>query len=125
MSYGLTAERLKEVLPIGESLNGVTIRNHLTKVADRQNVELEGKANALTTCGRDWAALAKPGKPITPGIDGGYLRQWDDKSTNFEVIVGCSMPKLGAAKKFGYVQSIDDNPPATDNGGAEIAGHAR
>ena len=73
MSYGLTAERLKEVLPIGESLNAVTIRNHLTKVAERHNEELEGKASALTSCGRDWAALPKPGKPISLGIDGGYL----------------------------------------------------
>ncbi len=110
MSYGLTSERLKEVLPIGESLNASTVRNHLTKVAQRQNAELEGKASSLPSCARDWAALPKPEKPITLGIDGGYLRQWGDKSTNFEVIVGCSMPKQGAAKKFGYVQSIDDNP---------------
>jgi len=46
MSYGLTAERLKDVLSIGDTLNAVTIRNHTTKVADRQNAELEGKANS-------------------------------------------------------------------------------
>jgi len=57
-----------------------------------------------------WSKLPKPGKPITLGIDGGYLRQWDDKSSHFEVIVGCAMPKQGANKKFGYVQRIDDNP---------------
>jgi hypothetical protein len=110
MSYGLTAERLKEVLPIGDTLNAVTVRNHMTKVAERQNAELEGKPSSLTSCGRDWAALPKPDKLIILGIDCGYLRKWDDKSTNFEVIVGCSIPKQGTAKKFGYVQSIDDNP---------------
>ncbi len=109
MSYNLTAERLKDVLPIGDTLNAATIRNHLTKVAHRQEAELEGKAGHLTGCPREWAELPKPGKPITLGIDGGYLRQWGDKAKNFEVIVGCSAPKNAAARKFGYVQSVDDN----------------
>jgi hypothetical protein len=110
MSYGLTAERLKEVLPIGDSLNAATIRNHMTKVAKRQDAELQGKPSYLTGCPREWSDLPKPGKPITLGIDGGYLRLWEDKSKNFEVIVGCSVPKKGTPKKFGYVRSIDDNP---------------
>ena len=109
MSYNLTAERLKDVLPIGDTLNAATIRNHLAKVAHRQEAELEGKAGHLTGCPREWAELPKPGKPITLGIDGGYLRQWGDKAKNFEVIVGCSAPKNAAARKFGYVQSVDDN----------------
>ena len=57
----------------------------------------------------DRSELPKPDKPITLGIDGGYLRQWDDKAKKFEVIVGCSVPKQAASKKFGYVQSVDDN----------------
>ena len=110
MSYNLTAERLKDVLPIGDSINASTIRNHLTKVARRQDGELEGKAGHITGCPRVLSELPKPGKPITLGIDGGYLRQWDDKAKNFEVIVGCSIPKQEAPKKFGFVQSVDDNP---------------
>ena len=54
--------------------------------------------------------MPKSDKPITLGIDGGYLRQWDDKAKKFEVIVGCSVPKQAVSKKSGYVQSVDDNP---------------
>jgi hypothetical protein len=110
MSYNLTAERLKDVLPIGDTLNAATIRNHLAKVAHRQDAELEGKAGHITGCPRVRSELPKPGKPITLGIAGGYLRRWDDKANKFEVIVGCSVPKPAASKKYGYVQSVDDNP---------------
>jgi len=48
--------------------------------------------------------------PITAGIDGGYLRDWDSKKTNFEVIVGKSVPTDRAAKCFGFVQSYDPKP---------------
>ncbi len=100
MSYNLTADRLKDVLPIGDTLNAATIRNHLAKVAHRQDAELEGKAGHITGCPRVWSELLKPGKPITLGIDGRYLRQWDDKAKNLEVIVGCSVPRQAACKKL-------------------------
>lgn len=40
----------------------------------------------------------------------GYVRQWDDKKTHFEVIVGKSIPEEGSGKCFGLVQSYDDKP---------------
>src|SRR3954463_7005628 len=40
ISYGLTAELLKEVLPIGRGANASTLRSHLHRVAARQEAEL-------------------------------------------------------------------------------------
>ena len=54
--------------------------------------------------------LPPPEGPITAGIDGGYLRHWDNKKTNFEVIVGKSVPTDRPAKCFGFVQSHDPKP---------------
>jgi hypothetical protein len=48
--------------------------------------------------------------PLTVGIDGGYVRHWDNKKTNFEVIVGKSIPEEGASKCFGFVNAYDDRP---------------
>ena len=44
------------------------------------------------------------------GIDGGYVRQWDDKRKHFELIVGKSMPEEGEGKCFGFVQTYDEKP---------------
>ena len=38
------------------------------------------------------------------------MRHWDNKKTNFEVIVGKSIPEEGDSKCFGLVQSYDDKP---------------
>jgi len=53
---------------------------------------------------------AYPSAPITVGIDGGYVRQWDDKGKHFELIVGKSMPEEGENKCFGFVQTYDEKP---------------
>jgi hypothetical protein len=110
MSYGLTADLLKDVLPVGDSLNAATIRNRLHQVAKRQEKDLEGKPDCISGCPNEWGALAKPGKPMVIGIDGGYVRNWHDKKTNFEVITGKSLSKDVTAKRFGFVQKCDDNP---------------
>ena len=44
------------------------------------------------------------------GIDGGYLRDWEHKQTHFVTIVGKSVPAVGEAKCFGFVQSQDPRP---------------
>jgi len=110
MSYGLTADLLKELLPVGESLNAPTVRNHLHRVAKRREKELEGKPEYLPGCPYDWGKLPKPGKPLTVGIDGGYVRNWNEKKTNFEVIAGRVQSKQTSAKRFGWVQKIDNQP---------------
>jgi hypothetical protein len=106
---GLTANLLKEVLPIGESTNGATLRNHLHRVARRLEEDVATTPDHLDGCPREWAALPGPGKPIVLGIDGGYLRRWDKKKRNFEVIVGKGLAS-GNSKRFGFVQSRDPQP---------------
>ncbi len=44
------------------------------------------------------------------GIDGGYVRNWHEKNTNFEVVAGKSLSKVIASKRFGLVQIHDKNP---------------
>jgi hypothetical protein len=39
-------------------------------------------------CPAAWGRLPIPDGPITVGIDGGYVRDWDEKKGYFEVIVG-------------------------------------
>jgi len=110
MSYGLTVNLLKEMLPVNDSLSAETIRSHLHMVARRQDRELEGKPSCLTGCPNEWGNLPKPGKPITVGIDGGYIRDWHQKKTNFEIIVGKSFSATEPGKRLGFVQKLEDNP---------------
>lgn len=109
MAYGLTANLLKDVLPVGESTNGATLRNHLHRVARRLEEDVAKTPDHLDGCPREWAALPKPGKPIVLGIDGGYLRSWDEKNRHFEVVVGKSLARANN-KRFGFVQSEDPQP---------------
>lgn len=110
MSYKLTADILKDILPIGQTQNATTVRNHLHKIAKRQEKELEGKPEYISGCLNDWAKLPKPDKPITVGIDGGYLTNWHKKNKNFEIIIGKSFSKTKSAKRFGLVQKLDNHP---------------
>ncbi|MEO8963276.1 MAG: hypothetical protein ABI370_01190 [Gammaproteobacteria bacterium] len=45
-----TASMLKDVLPVGETENAATIRNHLHSIAKRQEKELEGKPEYISLC---------------------------------------------------------------------------
>jgi len=110
MSFDKTADLLSDVLPIHATHNGKSVRNHLHKTAKRQESELEGKPRFISGCANDWAKLPKPDKPITIGIDGGYVRSCVDKRSNFEVIVGKSLSQSKSSKRFGLVQSFDKEP---------------
>jgi len=41
-----------------------------------------------------------PWAPLTVGIDSCYVREWEDKKKNFEVIVGKSMLGRGTGLPF-------------------------
>ena len=110
LSFNKTVELLADVLPIGPTHNKETVRNHLHAIAKRQELELEGKPIGISGCANEWAKLPKPDKPITVGIDGGYVRSCIDKHSNFEIIVGKSFSKTQSAKRFGLVQAIDQRP---------------
>jgi hypothetical protein len=66
----------------------------------------------------DWETLPIPDGPIMVGIDGGYVRDWHEKKSHFEVIVGKSILAFHredeedrpSSKRFGFVQTLDEKP---------------
>ncbi len=111
VSYGMTAKMLKDVLPIDEKLGAATVRNHALQIARRSEEELgEERFSFIDSCPAEWRELPTPDGPMTVGIDGGYVRDWSNKKSNFEVIVGRSAPWEGNAKRFGFVHCHDEKP---------------
>jgi hypothetical protein len=110
MSYGMTVDLLTEVLPVNECLNAETVRRHVHKTAKRQDEQLKDQPRFISGCQYEWANLPKPGKPLTVGIDGGYVRDCENKKTNFEVIFAKSFSKTEAPKRLGFVQALDAKP---------------
>jgi hypothetical protein len=101
---------LKKIVPIGETENAATIRNHLHNIAKKQEKELEGKPEYISLCQNELDKFPKPGKPITVGIDGGYLKNWKSRNNNFEIIAGKSFSKTQRPKRFGFIQKCDAHP---------------
>jgi hypothetical protein len=86
-SYGLTIKAFKDFLPLDATLAINTVRHDTLKVAERLEAELgEEQWSFIDGSPRDWAKLPIPDGPITVGIDGGYVRSWEAKKKNFEVI---------------------------------------
>jgi hypothetical protein len=91
ISFGMTTALLKDVLPVAGTTNPETVRQHLHRVAARQDADLGASESGL----RDDGPAADqpspvPREAVIVGIDGGYLRNWHDKRKKFEVIVGKS-----------------------------------
>jgi hypothetical protein len=117
--FARTADLLKEVLPVGDSVNPETVRNHLQLTAERIEQELgeERQLHAFDGSEEQWEQQPLPDGPITVGIDGGYVRA-AHKQGWFEVIAGKSVvafrredeDEVPSAKCFGYVQSYDEKP---------------
>jgi hypothetical protein len=114
-SYGLTLKAFKDFLPLDATLAINTVRHDTLKVAEHLESELgEEQWSFIEGCPRDWAALLIPVGPITVGIDGGYIRSWEVKKKNFEVIVGKRTlafkrddeeeKPTSSSKRFGFVQ---------------------
>ncbi|WP_338877360.1 ISKra4 family transposase (plasmid) [Spirosoma sp. SC4-14] len=108
LSYSQTATLLKDVLPVDKKLNAATIRNHLGQVARQVDSHLSvaplTNPADLLVC---QSAVTEAEGPLVMGVDGGYLRDWSQKKTCFEVIVGKSVPAEQPAKCFGFVQGYD------------------
>lgn len=108
ISYEMATALLKDVLPVSPSTNAVTVRNHTHAVAQRLEEEMgEEKLFYASGCPGEVAELPHPDGPITVGIDGTYVRDWESKKKQFEIIVGKSIPDEGRSKCFGFVQSFD------------------
>lgn len=103
-----TANLLKDLLPVSETLSGTTIQNNLYDLVIDQEKEI-GEEQFMFDCGsiNERRALPRPERTMVVGIDGGYVRDWNEKKTIFEVIVGKSVPDERDAKCFGFVSSYD------------------
>src|SRR5271165_2232931 len=115
VSYGLTVELLKEVLPISQELSTTAIRQQVRRTAQRLEDDLgEEQDMFIGGCQRDWDQLLEPAAPLIVGIDGGYVHAKDQQSRAegwFEVIVGKSMSQDGESSKcFGLVNRYDTKP---------------
>jgi hypothetical protein len=111
ISFELAADLLKDTLPIAETVNAAGIRNHLHRVAERAEAALgDERVSFIEGCPGQWAALPRPEPPLTVGIDGCYVRQWEDKKAHFEVIVGKSLSEDRPSRCFGFVQTYDEKP---------------
>ena len=65
-----------------------------------------------------------PEGPIVVGLDGGYVRNWDDRKNSFEVVVGKSVPEDRDNRYFGFVQSRRRQAEAPDLRGSARPGPA-
>lgn len=111
VSFGVTVDLLKDVLPVGSTLNAETVRNHLHRMAARAEAELgEERPSFIEGFPPMWAKLPIPEGPIVVGIDGGYVRARDGTQSHFEVMVGKSIPEDRENRYFGLVQRDDDKP---------------
>jgi len=109
--YAAAAGLLADVLPIASGANATTLREHTLRVAERVEAELEEERSCfIDGCPADWARLPIPEGRIVVGLDGGYVRNWDDRKTNFEVIVGQSVPEDRDARYVGLVHTYDPKP---------------
>ena len=116
--YAKVVELLKDVLPVADTLNQETVRNHLHATADRIEQGLgEEPVCLFDGSDQDWEEQPLPDGPITVGIDGGFVRA-AHKEGWFEVIAGKSVvafrrednDETPSAKCFGFVQTYDEKP---------------
>ena len=109
--YAAAAGLLADVLPIVSGANATTLREHVMGVAERVESELEEeRACFIDGCPAQWQALPIPEGRIVVGLDGGYVRKWTDRKTNFELIVGRSIPEDREPRYVGLVHGYDRKP---------------
>ncbi|MGC1734642.1 MAG: ISKra4 family transposase [Pseudonocardiaceae bacterium] len=114
VSYGLSADLLGELLPLGRALHANTVRRGVQATAQRLEDELgDERFSFIDTCQLDREELPRPDLPLTVGLDGGYVHSAAQRSRRdgwFEVIAGKAVPAQGRASCFGYVQTYDTKP---------------
>jgi hypothetical protein len=109
--YAAAAALLADVLPMASGTNATTLREYTLCVAERTEAELgEECVSFIEGCPADWQQLPIPEGRIVVGIDGGYVRDWTAKKTNFEVIVAHSIPEDRPARYLGLVHGYDTKP---------------
>jgi hypothetical protein len=115
--YEKVVDLLKEVLPVSESTNHETVREHLQTIAERMEAELAEERQPDPVKTEADPALPLPDGPMTVGLDGGYVRA-AHKQGFFEVIAGRSVvafrrreeEAIPPSKCFAFVQTYDEKP---------------
>jgi hypothetical protein len=80
-------------------------------VAERAEAELgEEQSSFIDGCPADWQKLPIPESLIVVGLNGGYVRDWEDRKSNFEVIVGRSVSEDRDARCVGLAYGCDSKP---------------
>ena len=109
--YAAAADLLADVLPAASGMNATTVRQHVLHVAERAESELgDERPCFIDGCPAEWAELPIPEGRIVVGLDGGYIRDWEDRKANFELIVGQSMPDDREPCYIGLVHGYDRKP---------------
>ncbi len=109
--YAAATDLLADVLPVASGANATTLRQHVLRVAERAEGELGRKQSSfIDGCPAEWAGLPIPEGRIVVGLDGGYVRDWDDRKANFELIVGRSVPEDREPRYIGLVHGYDQKP---------------
>ena len=73
-TYGLSADLLSELLPLGRRLHATTVRRQTQAVAQRLDDELgDEHFSFIDTCQLDREQLPRPDLPLTVSLDGGYV----------------------------------------------------
>jgi hypothetical protein len=87
----VVADLLQELLPVSETTNHETVREHVQTVAERMEGELGEERQAWEFADPNAEVdQPLPDGPMTVGIDGGYVRA-AHKQGCFEVIAGRSI----------------------------------
>ena len=111
VSYAAAAELLADILPVKSGANATTLRQHVLRVAERTETELADERSCFTdSCPAGSAELPIPEGRIMVGLDGGYVRNWHDRKTNFKIIVGQSVPEDREGRYVGLVHGYDCKP---------------
>jgi hypothetical protein len=85
VSYGLTAQALKDFLPVDETLSVSTVRANALAVAQRCEAELgDEQMSFIDGCPRDWEQLPEHNQGFIPN-NGERYRQGERISTGFVV----------------------------------------
>ena len=100
--YAAAAGLLVDVLPITSGTNATTLREHVLHVAEHAEAELGEERRCIIDGCRRNGRSCRSGTTVVVGLDGGYVRNWEDRKTNFEVIVGRSLPKIATPATSGW-----------------------
>ena len=113
VSYGMSADLLGEILPLGRALHATTVRRQVQATAQRLEDELGDERSGFITAARRW--------PSCPARTCRWSSAWTAATSThraqrtrrdgwFEVIAGKAMPADGRSSCFGYVQTYDSKP---------------